>query len=81
MSWPRQPRQRRWDNLVGRSQRYPSPRLEERLIIEIERDGEKVSWAQVALPPAPDPKAKPPRSADDETLQAGIEELLSHGGG
>ena len=55
---------------------YPSPRLEERLIITIERDGIEVGWAQVALPPAPDPNATPPRSADDETIEAEIAELL-----
>jgi hypothetical protein len=33
-------------------------------------------WAQVTLPPAPDPNARPPRSADDETLRTEIAELL-----
>ena len=56
--------------------RYTTPHVEERLIITIERDGVKVGWAQVVLPPAPDPDARPPRSADDATLQAELAELL-----
>jgi hypothetical protein len=55
---------------------YATPRLEERLIIEIHKDGVKVGWAQVSLPPAPVPNAKPPRSADDATIAAEIAELF-----
>ena len=56
--------------------RYTTPQVEERLIITIERDGKPVGWAQVALPAVPDPNAKPPRSADDATLEAEMAELL-----
>ena len=56
--------------------RYTTPHVEERLIITIERDGVKVGWAQVVLPPAPDPTAKAPRSGDEETLGAEIADLL-----
>ncbi len=51
-------------------------RLEERLLISVERDGIEVGGAQVLLPPAPDPNVKPPRSADDATIAAEIAELL-----
>ena len=56
--------------------RYTTPQVEERLIITIERDSKTVGWAQVAVPAAPDPDAKPPRSADDPTLAAELAELF-----